>query len=57
MHIKRKYHLIRELVENGDIKMCKVGTDSNTADPLTKPLPLTKHERRVGGMGIWFMRE
>ena len=57
MHIKRKYHLIRELVENGDIKMCKVGTDSNTADPLTKPLPLTKHERHVGSMGIRFMRD
>ena len=49
--------IIRELVENGDIKMCKVGTESNTADPLTKPLPLAKHERHVGGMGIRFMRD
>jgi hypothetical protein len=57
MHIKRKYHLIRELVEQGDIKMCKVGTDSNTADPLTKPLPLVKHERHVRAMGIRFMRD
>jgi hypothetical protein len=57
MHIKRKYHLIRELVQNGDIKMCKVGTDSNTADPLTKPLPLVKHERHVQAMGIRFMRD
>lgn len=57
MHIKRKYHLIRELVEQGDIKMCKVGTDSNTADPLTKPLPLVKHERHVRAMGIRVMRD
>ena len=57
MHIKRKYHLIRELVENGDVKMCKVGTDSNTADPLTKPLPIVKHDRHVGAMGIQFARD
>src|SRR5512136_826046 len=57
MHIKRKFHLIRELVENGDIHMVKVGTDSNTADPLTKPLPLVKHERHVDGMGIRYMRD
>ena len=57
MHIKRKFHLIREFVERGDIKMCKVGTDSNTADPLTKPLAIVKHERHVGAMGIRFMRE
>ena len=57
MHIKRKYHLIRELVENGDVKMCKVGTDNNTADLLTKPRPIVKHERHVGAMGIRFVRE
>ena len=57
MHIKHKYHLIRELVENGDIKMCKVGMDSNTADPLTKPLSLVKNERHVASMGIRFMKE
>jgi hypothetical protein len=42
IHIKRKYHVIRELIENGDIKMYKVNTESNTADPLTKSLPLAK---------------
>jgi hypothetical protein len=40
MHIKRKYHVILDFIENADIKLCKVGTDSNTAAPLTKPLPL-----------------
>jgi hypothetical protein len=57
MHIKRKYHIIRELVENGDIKMCKVGMKSNTIDPLTKPFPLAKHDRHVGAMGIQYMRD
>jgi hypothetical protein len=47
MHIKCKYHIIHEFVENGDIKMCKVGMKSNTTDPLIKSLSLVKH---VGAM-------
>jgi hypothetical protein len=57
MHIKREYHVILDFIRNGDIKMCKVGTESNTADPLTKPLSLAKHERYVGAMGIRYMRD
>jgi hypothetical protein len=37
--------------------MCKVGTESNTTDPLTKPLPLAKHVRYIGAMGIQYMRD
>ena len=43
-HILRRFHLIREIVERGDVKIYKVHTDSNIADPLTKPLPRPKHE-------------
>jgi hypothetical protein len=57
MNIKRKYHVIREFIENGDIKMCKVGMESNTADPLIKPFPLAKHVRYVCIMDIWYMRD
>jgi hypothetical protein len=57
MHIKRKYHIILEFVENRDIKMCKVGTKSNTTDSLTKPLPSAKHVRHVGIMSIRYMRD
>ena len=38
-HILRRYHLIREIIDRGDVKICKVHTDLNIADPLTKPLP------------------
>jgi hypothetical protein len=38
-HVPRKFHLIREFVRQGGIKICKVHTDLNYADPLTKPLP------------------
>ena len=37
-HIKRRFNSIRESVQNGDIGICKVHTDLNVADPLTKPL-------------------
>ncbi|XP_039682830.1 secreted RxLR effector protein 161-like [Medicago truncatula] len=37
-HIQRRYHLIREIIERGDVKICKVPTLDNVADPLTKAL-------------------
>jgi hypothetical protein len=38
-HVLRKFHLIREFIRRDKIKMCKIHTDSNGADPLTKALP------------------
>ena len=57
MHIKHKCHLACELVEIEDIKMCRVGTDSNTADPLTKTLPFVQHVGHVDTMGIRYKRD
>ena len=37
-HIQRHYHLIWEIVEREDVKICKVPTLDNVADPLTKAL-------------------
>ncbi|KAK8708328.1 hypothetical protein V6N13_059372 [Hibiscus sabdariffa] len=37
-HILRQFHLIREIVDRGDVEICKVHMDDNIADPLTKPL-------------------
>lgn len=54
-HILRRYHLLREIVERGDVKICKVATDDNVADPLTKPLPQAKHEGHVRSMGIRYI--
>ena len=34
-HILRRYHLLREIIERGDVKICKVLTHDNVADPLT----------------------
>ena len=38
-HIKRLFNSIREKVKDGDIEICKVHTDMNVEDPLTRPLP------------------
>ncbi|KAJ9547185.1 hypothetical protein OSB04_019728 [Centaurea solstitialis] len=37
-HVLRKYHLIREIIGRGDVRICKIPTDENVTDPLTKPL-------------------
>jgi hypothetical protein len=34
-HLLQKFHLIWEIVKRGDIKICKVHTNLNVADPLT----------------------
>ena len=44
--------MIRQYVQEGDVKICKVHTDLNVADPLTKPLPLDKHEQHQLAMGV-----
>ena len=50
--IKRCFNSIRDLVKEGDIEICKIHTDLNVADPLTKPLPRAKHDQNQGSMGV-----
>ncbi|XP_074298800.1 secreted RxLR effector protein 161-like [Silene latifolia] len=56
-HIERRYHLIREIIDRGDVKICRVPTDANVADPLTKPLPQSKHERHRAVIGLRCINE
>ncbi|VFQ67042.1 unnamed protein product [Cuscuta campestris] len=51
-HIVRRYHIMREIVDRGDVMICKVDTEDNIADPLTKPLGKLKHEGHTRSMGI-----
>ena len=53
--ILRRFHLIREIIERGDVKICKVDTDDNVADPLTKPLPQSKPNSHTRSIGIRFI--
>ena len=54
-HILRRYHLIREIIERGDVRICRTSTDSNIADPLTKPLTQQKHDSHSRSIGIRYM--
>ena len=51
-HIKRPFNSIHEYIQDGDIDICKVHTDLNVADPLTKPLPRVKHDQHQNSMGV-----
>ena len=54
-HIKRRFSSIRDQVKEGDIEICKIHTDLNVADPLTKPLPRAKHDQHQDSMGVRFI--
>ncbi|WVZ79766.1 hypothetical protein U9M48_027307 [Paspalum notatum var. saurae] len=40
----------REIVDRGDVKICKVHTDLNVVDLLTKPLPQSKFQEHIKAM-------
>jgi hypothetical protein len=43
-HIEIKYHYVRDEIEKGNLKVCKISTQNNPADMLTKPVPVAKFE-------------
>nr|GEY88229.1 hypothetical protein [Tanacetum cinerariifolium]GEY93260.1 hypothetical protein [Tanacetum cinerariifolium] len=43
IHFHAKVHYLREVIEYGDVKLEKVHTDDNLADPFTKVLAFPKH--------------
>lgn len=51
-HILRRYHLIREIIDIMDIKICKVAILDNVADPLTKPIVHQNHGFHTRPMDI-----
>src|SRR3954468_16318164 len=54
-HIPWSYHVIREHVQNGKVKVSKVDTDLNAADPLTKLLPQEKFDQHREAIGVCVM--
>lgn len=41
-HIDIKYHFVKDIVEKGDIRIVKIGTEDNPADCFAKSLPSFK---------------
>ncbi|KAK8559961.1 hypothetical protein V6N12_012772 [Hibiscus sabdariffa] len=56
-HILRRFHLIREIIDRGDVEICKVHTDDNIADPLTKPLAQQKQDRHTESLDIRYVSD
>ncbi|KAL0440393.1 UNVERIFIED_CONTAM: Retrovirus-related Pol polyprotein from transposon TNT 1-94 [Sesamum latifolium] len=51
-HILRRYHLLREMVGRGDVRMDRVTSVENMADPLTKPVSQIAHAQHLDKMGL-----
>ena len=51
-HIERKYHIIRDIVAQGDVVTAKIDSVNNLADPFTKVLPQKTFESHLEGMGV-----
>ena len=51
-HIERKYHLIRDIVQHGDVTVTKIATADNLADPFTKALPQKVFECHLDSLGL-----
>ena len=51
-HIERKYHLIREIVQRGDVTVTKVASQDNHADPFTKTLPTKVFMGHLENLGL-----
>jgi len=49
---RHSFHIIRDAVANGLIRLEYVRTSDMTADILTKPLPKELHLRHVKGLGM-----
>ncbi|GJR00402.1 hypothetical protein Tco_0523386 [Tanacetum coccineum] len=51
-HYQRKYHYIREVIQDGEIVLKKVHTDDNLDDLFTKPMPYNKHFEHAMAIGV-----
>jgi len=51
-HIKRKYHYIRNVVEEGEIVVKRVSSEENPADPFTKGLAFDRHSLHAKAIGM-----
>ncbi|GJZ53297.1 retrotransposon protein, putative, ty1-copia subclass [Tanacetum coccineum] len=51
-HFRAKVHYLREVIEFGDIKLEKVHTYDNIADPFTKALAFPKHSEHAMNIGM-----
>ena len=54
-HIEWRFYLIRDYLEKGYVKVKRVDSTDNVADPLTKPLGQQKIEAHLEKMGLRYI--
>ena len=55
-HIDIAYHIVREMVEENEIKVLYVATNENPADVITKGLKRLAHKRGTESLGLDFAK-
>nr|GEW77466.1 hypothetical protein [Tanacetum cinerariifolium] len=51
-HYRAKVHYFREVIEFSDVKIEKIYTNDNLADPFTKALSFPKHSEHIKNIGM-----
>ncbi|KAA0039015.1 retrovirus-related pol polyprotein from transposon tnt 1-94 [Cucumis melo var. makuwa] len=51
-HIERKYHLMWEIVQRGDVIVTKIASEHTIADPFTKILMTKVFEGHLESLGL-----
>jgi len=51
-HIDIRYHFVREAIMTGKVTLKHCATDDMVAEPMTKELGKTKHDKHVKAMGL-----
>ncbi|KAH9802373.1 Integrase catalytic domain-containing protein [Citrus sinensis] len=51
-HIERKYHLIRDIVQRGDVEVTQIASQQNFADPFPKAIPGKPFNLHLESMGM-----
>nr|GFA19379.1 retrotransposon protein, putative, Ty1-copia subclass [Tanacetum cinerariifolium] len=52
-HFRAKVHYLRETIKLGDVKIEKIHTDDNLANPFTKALAFPKHSELTRNIGLF----
>jgi hypothetical protein len=51
-YIDIKYYFIRDVIEEGKLKVCKINMHDNPADMMTKPVHVAKFEFCLSLVGL-----
>jgi len=51
-HVDIRYHFVREVITTDKVTLEHCATDGMVADPMTKELGKTKHDKHVEAMGL-----